>query len=174
MDEKKCEPMMKAKDLACYILDYYKENVSDNQISDIFLQKSLYFLFAYWGGFIRQGHQDNNPEIENLSEILFEDKIEAWTYGPVVSQIYYDKKDGILEKYYKEEYKGSKLLFGSNELLRTTIDSILKDLVQIAPFKLVTLSHRDKSWSNIYCETNIHCEVDKESIINEYANRFKN
>lgn len=167
------EPILKAKDLACYILEYYNENVSTNTMSDIVLQKSLYFLFAYWGGFIRQGHMDDNPEVSEMSEILFEDVIEAWTYGPVVAQIYYDRKDGILDKYFKEEYVGKEELFKDNQFLKITLDGLLKDIVKVDPFRLVTISHRDKAWKDKYDgETKHHNVMNKEDIIAEYATRF--
>jgi len=166
-------PIFSAKDLACYILDYYKDNVSKNKMSDIVLQKSLYFLFAFWGGFIRQGHIDNNPEVMNQSEILFDDNIEAWTYGPVVADIYYYRKDGLLDAYYDNKYVGKDKLFENKEFLKITLDGILKDLVKVDPFRLVTISHRDKSWIDKFDgETSHHNVIDKEDIISEYASRF--
>lgn len=166
-------PILSARDLACYILDYYKENVSDKKMSDIVLQKSLYFLFAFWGGFIRQGHMDNNPEVMDQSEILFTETIEAWTYGPVVAEIYYERKDGILDAYYEEKYIGKDRLFEENEFLKITLDGLLKDIVKVDPFRLVTISHRDKAWIEKYDgETSHHNEILKEDIIKEYANRF--
>lgn len=171
--EKVNEPIFCAKDLACYILEYYKENVSDNTMSDIVLQKSLYFLFAFWGGFIRQGHIDNNPDVVEQSEILFGDTIEAWTYGPVVATIYYDRKDGLLDHYYKREYIGKDKMFKNKEFLKITLDGLLKDLVKVDPFRLVTISHRDKAWINSFDgETTHHNEINKEDIISEYASRF--
>lgn len=167
------EPILNASDLACYVLEYYKENVSDETMSDIVLQKSLYFLFAFWGGFIRQGHIDENPEVSCMSEILFGEDIEAWTYGPVVAQIYYDRKDGKLDKYYKEEYVGKDELFKNKSFLKITLDGILKDLVKVDPFRLVTISHRDKAWKDKYDgETKHHNVIEKEEIITEYATRF--
>lgn len=167
------EPILSAKDLACYVLEYYKENVSTETMSDIVLQKSLYFLFAFWGGFIRQGHIDENPEVSEMSEILFNDQIEAWTYGPVVAQIYYDRKDGVLEDYFNKEYVGKDELFKEQSFLKITLDGILKDLVKVDPFRLVTISHRDKAWQDKYDgETKHHNVIEKEAIISEYATRF--
>lgn len=164
---------MNANDLACYVIEYYKEH-KQKEMSDISLQKILYFLFAYWGGFIRQGKIDENPEVMEQSEILFLDKIEAWTYGPVVAQLYYDKKDGVFDKYKKEVYRGEEELFGENELLKSTIDSLLRDLIELDPFRLVTISHRDKCWIKNYnqSEDKHHNEIEKEDIIQEYATRF--
>ena len=112
------QPILNAFDLACYIIEYYDENVGRGKLSDIVLQKSLYFLFAFWGGFIRQGHLDENPEVSDMSEILFDERIEAWTYGPVVADVYYAKKDGVLDDYMSSKYCGKDALFGENEFLK--------------------------------------------------------
>lgn len=167
------KPILSARDLACYVLEYYRENVSSDTMSDIVLQKSLYFLFAFWGGFIRQGHKDENPEVMEMSEVLFNENIEAWTYGPVVADIYYERKDGFLEHYINTEYVGKEVLFKGKEFLKITLDGILKDIVKVDPFRLVTISHRDKAWQNKYDgSTKSHNIIDKEDIISEYATRF--
>lgn len=168
-------PIMSARDLACYILEYNEIKCEGKPLSDIILQKSLYFLFAFWGGFIRQGHLSKEPEVENISEILFNDNIEAWTYGPVVADIYREKKRGILSAYYSDEYIGGDSLFEGKELLKSVIDGILSDLIKVDPFRLVTISHRDKSWQECYIENDLEHNqcIPKESIINEYASRIK-
>lgn len=168
------KPIFSAMDLACYVLEYYKDNVSDKKMSDIVLQKSLYFLFAFWGGFIRQGHIDENPEVMEQSEILFKENIEAWTYGPVVADVYYARKDGLLEEYFEQNYMGKEEMFKDNDFLKITLDGLLRDLVKVDPFRLVTISHRDNAWKNKFDgETRHHNIIDKEDIISEYANRFR-
>ena len=46
-----------AKELASYIKYKYSilPNKISQEISPLKLQKSLYFCFAYWGGFVRKG-----------------------------------------------------------------------------------------------------------------------
>lgn len=69
-------------DLAKYINAKYKEKFNKN-ITPIKLQKCLYFLFAYWGGFVKQG-QDNPKSVEEdmskYKKYLHNGKFEAWTY----------------------------------------------------------------------------------------------
>ncbi|GHT07557.1 hypothetical protein AGMMS49532_00560 [Endomicrobiia bacterium] len=72
-------------------------DLKKNTISPLKLQKSLYFLFAYWGGFIRKSKQiqqtvpakcNNNEEssyYSDYSEYLYYSKIEAWMYDPCTS-----------------------------------------------------------------------------------------
>ena len=57
--------ILKAKELAQYISEYYKEHTGKD-ISPVRLQKTLYFCFAYWGGFILKGkrYQGETTEID--------------------------------------------------------------------------------------------------------------
>ena len=69
-------------ELANYIAYKHKEKKGID-ISPLKLQKSLYFLFAYWGGFVRKGKQ--NPEyteidLTDFDEYLFDEEFEAWLY----------------------------------------------------------------------------------------------
>ena len=81
--------IVSAKELACYIIDYYIEKFG-KEISPIKLQKSLYFCFAYWGGFVRKSKLADTEITINKSDWLFDEDIEAWVYGPVVPDVYHD------------------------------------------------------------------------------------
>lgn len=153
-----------AKDLTAYIKLSYK-NQTQKEISPIKLQKSLYFLFAFWGGFIRKGN--NNPEFSEINsfdydDILFDETIEAWVYGPVVPDIYYVEND-ILEN---DNLK-------VDSFVRSFIDDLLEDLFKISDFKLVELSHNDLAWKNNfdYEDTFHNNEITKEEIIDEYSKK---
>lgn len=70
------------KDLAKYINMKHKEKFGEN-ITPIKLQKSLYFLFAYWGGTIEKGQQNPNFVEEDMSKYkkyLHNGRFQAWTY----------------------------------------------------------------------------------------------
>lgn len=160
--------IMDAKVLGAYIKNKYK-NTYGTEISPIKLQKALYFCFAYWGGLIRKSK--NNPDYveENLSkekEILFDNIIEAWVYGPVVPDVYKEKK---LDKFYSKKED----IFNGNIFLENTINSILDDLFEVSDFKLVSISHEDKCWQNEFNIDDImhNNEIKKETIIKEYANK---
>lgn len=160
--------ILDAKDLAEYIRYKYFEK-KKREISPIKLQKSLYFLFAYWGGMIRKS--TNNPDYveEDLStenEILYDNEIQAWVYGPVVPDVYRSNKSST-------KYDESKDIFKGNKFLEETINSILQDIFDVPDFKLVSISHEDKCWQDSFDE-NVTChnnEIEKESIIKEYASR---
>lgn len=70
------------KDLAKYINKKHKEKFNQN-ITPIKLQKALYFLFAYWGGYIESGRQNSNFVEEDMTKYkkyLHNGTFQAWTY----------------------------------------------------------------------------------------------
>lgn len=151
-----------ARALACYIKKFYSDNFHGAEISPIKLQKSLYFCFAYWGGFVRRG-RNNKSEIStnNYSEILFDNKIEAWVYGPVVPDVYHEKN---LDKYEKQ-------FCFVDRTMEEYIKGILTDVLAANDFKLVEVSHEDKCWRKHFNKKSIfHNDViSPEEIISEYA-----
>lgn len=153
-----------AKSLACYIKNYYKEKISDKEISPIKLQKALYFCFAYWGGFVRKNKMGPSELAMNYKEWLFENKIEAWVYGPVVPDVYHAKD---LDNYFVPD------LFEDN-FIQEFIDGILNDVLNSNDFKLVEVSHQDKCWKrNFKPNAKFHnCEIPFEEIITEYAKNY--
>lgn len=164
--------MFDAKQLAGYIMEKYQHDFKED-ISSIKLQKSLYFLFAYWGGFVRKGKSTNGDFVEEIideDDNLFHDKIEAWVYGPVVPSVFHAYKAGEIKK----NYLGQDSLFNDiNPIVKSTIDSILDDIFSISDFKLVSISHEDKSWLNHFDEESEYHneEIPKEEIIQEYAEK---
>lgn len=158
--------ILDAKDLASYIR--YKYSLLPNKLdilSPLKLQKSLYFCFAYWGGFVRKG-QNKKKELElNFSEYLFNERIEAWVYGPVVPDVYHDKEI--------RECNPEKL-FNGKEYVREFIDGILNDVLNVSDFKLVEISHNDECWKRNFRKSEIfhNNEIPKEEIIREYAKQI--
>lgn len=152
------------KELACYISSYYGENYK-KQISPLKLQKSLYFCYAYWGGFIFKNSQIKNKKSEinmDFSNSLFDASIEAWVYGPVVPEVYHEKN---LEKYCNSN------LFKNKEVICEFINNILNDILPLNDFRLVDISHEDKCWKKYFKENNMfhNIEIPKIEIIKEYA-----
>lgn len=159
--------------LALYIKNKYLENEKNSDhkvISPIMLQKSLYFLFAYWGQFIRN-NKENQESVEvnysDYNEFLFDDTIEAWTYGPVVPTVFLAEKAGSLEGKPEENY------LESEPVKKEFIDNLLEQLFEIDDFGLVKISHEDKCWKKNYIETDErhNREMPKEEIINEYISK---
>lgn len=168
------EKSSEAIKLALYIRKKYLEysrNIDKRILSPIKLQKTLYFLFAYWGQFIRK-NKENQDSVEvdysNYNEFLFDDKIEAWTYGPVVPEVFIAEKTELLdtlkleEDYLKEE-----------TVKKEFIDNLLEQLFEIDDFSLVRISHEDECWKKNYLESDEKHdrEISKEEIINEYSTK---
>jgi len=173
---KSCE--LNAKELSLYIQKFYKEkyeeNINKRDISPIKLQKSLYFLFAYWGQFIGKAKEENSSveiNFNNFSEYLFDEDIQAWTYGPVIPEIYNWEKSRIIKN---EKIPNNYLEKSDDELvIKEFIDYLLPQLFDISDFGLVDLSHQDECWKRHYnAQANEHKEViPKEEIIYEYCNK---
>ena len=162
---KKIKGIFKANDLAKYINYKYlnMENKIVKEISPLKLQKSLYFCFAYWGGFIYSGEKNASELTSSFNKYLFDDRIEAWVYGPVVPNVYHSNE-------YLQECNPDEM-FKGNEYVREFVDGILDDVLKVSDFNLVEVSHQDKCWKNNFkSDSLIHNnEIDKDEIIREYA-----
>lgn len=159
--------------LALYIRKKYLEydkNINKREISPIKLQKSLYFLFAYWGQYIKK-NKENQDSVEvdysNYSEFLFDDRIEAWTYGPVLPDVFIAEKSGLLEIERENNY------LEDDAIKKEFVDNLLYQLFEIDDFGLVRLSHEDECWKRNYIETDEkhNREIPKEEIIDEYFSK---
>lgn len=156
-----------ARTLACYIKKYYSKNIEKNnikkEISPLKLQKSLYFCFAYWGGFVRKGKDQKNELNQRFNELLFNNEIEAWVYGPVVPEVYHEKKLEIYDK-------GEENIFG-DVFVKDYIDGILDNVLSCNDFQLVEISHEDRCWKKYFKKSAIfhNGTIPFEEIIKEYA-----
>lgn len=157
----KKEGILDARELACYIQDKYKK--IGGEISPIKLQKSLYFCFAYWGGFVRSSELGNSELNKKYNELLFDNRIEAWVYGPVVPDVYHE---GNLES-----YRSCKKNIFNDDFVKSYIDGVLEDVLAANDFKLVEVSHEDKCWKKHFKTSSLrhNNEIPHEEIIKEYA-----
>lgn len=156
-----------ALDLASYI-KYKYSNMNDrisDEISPLKLQKSLYFCFAYWGGFVRKGKNKKSEIDLKDSEYLFDERIEAWVYGPVIPDVYHSKNIEISDK---------RDIFIGKEYIKEFIDGLLNDILSVSDFKLVEASHNDECWKRNFRKSEFfhNNEIPKEEIIKEYAKQI--
>lgn len=164
--------ILSAKDLACYIKHKYNEEYEKN-ITPIKMQKSLYFCFAFWAGFVNKGKIDGTLPA-SANEVLFDEEFEAWAYGHVVPKVYFNEKKLAIFPSPDEEIKALErvdLIFAENQFLNETIDSLLEDIFAVSDFKLVSLSHSDKSWQNHFksYEKKHNEKIPHKEIIDEYT-----
>ena len=166
--------ILSSEELANYIAYKYKEKMGVD-ISPLKLQKSLYFCFAYWGGFVRKGKitpSSSEIDLKDFNEYLFDADFEAWIYGPVVPIVYRNFKIDKMEKQKAIEFE-IKLKKKYNGILYTFISGLINDLIDANDFDLVDISHKDNAWKNNYNpEEKTHNNIiNKEDIINEYTNK---
>lgn len=158
--------VLNVKELAAYIQKKYQED-KQMQISPIKLQKSLYFLFAYWGGIVRKSIIYPLSVEENFSsydEYLYDATIEAWVYGPVIPEVYHEPN---ILKYFNAN------IFEGKEKIKEFVDGLLEELFDVSDFTLVEISHNDKSWKeNFNRSSQYHNnEIPKEDILEEYVSK---
>lgn len=162
-------PLLNKKDLACYIIERYNKDYN-KEISPIKLQKSLYFLFAMWGGKIadaqREGDEDTEDDetFSSYDKYLFDASFEAWRYGPVDREIYNMFKNGELKcsNSLEKMFDSSKL-----ELVKGYIDDILTKIFNTNDFSLVDLSHEDKCWKDAI-NIGVNTLISNDDIIRDY------
>lgn len=159
--------------LALYIKEKYlkdPKNINQREISPIKLQKSLYFLFAYWGQYIMKNKENiDSVEVDysNYNEYLFSDTIEAWTYGPVIPTVFAAEKAELLDKKPEVGYLEDDII------KKEFIDNLLSQLFEIDDFGLVNISHQDECWKKNYIESDKkhNREIPKREIIDEYSRK---
>ena len=162
--------------LALYIRKKYLEyekNINKRTLSPIKLQKTLYFLFAYWGQYILKNKENLNSVEVNYSEYneyLFDDDIEAWTYGPVIPNVFHAEKNGLLDV---KDYYNIDGYLEEDIVKKEFIDYLLPQLFDISDFGLVDLSHQDRCWKEHYDEKEERHNqiIPKEEIVSEYCNK---
>lgn len=163
-----------------YIISKHKQ-VKKYDISPIKLQKSLYFLYSMWAGNAKNVNKDifesNEGVCEYYSKLdvdLFEPSFEAWKYGPVDRDIYYNFRNEVyddIDENYELPFDGIENLEGE---LVTFINSILEQTFEISDFSLVDMTHLDESWKRVYHSNPSGTgKMDKEDIIAEYAEKLK-
>jgi uncharacterized phage-associated protein len=98
-------------------------------VTNLYLQKLLYFIQAY--------------TLVDTGKPAFENRMEAWTYGPVVIDAYYEMKNNT-NNFIKGDYKE---LDGT---LKENIEMIIDELQDKTAFDLVGLTHSYDPWKNAW------------------------
>ena len=173
VDEKTC---FDKDDLVNYIINQYKQKTSAD-ISPLKLQKSLYLLFAMWGGNVAIINKDIDKGqgtielTDKVPTLLFDANFEAWEYGPVDIDVY--------DRYKENEYQGdiqsiTDLTTVSQDLsnvLMPFINSVLQQVFDINDFSLVSITQEDKVWKSAY-EDSKNLVMNNEDIIKEYKEKL--
>lgn len=136
-------------DVCRYAINYSNEN--DYGISNLKLQKVLYFIQAYF----LTNKKDHTP--------CFDEKIEAWDFGPVVPEAYHEYKQygsgdiPSIESYIlfdgddiwnpkRVGYSDGIILDGDKAL----IDKVIDKFSEYSATDLVSLTHKQSPWIDAY------------------------
>lgn len=134
-------------DVCRYVINY--SNDMEYGISNLKLQKILYFIQAYF--------------LTTLQKECFKEKIEAWSFGPVVPEAYRAYKQfgsGSIPKifYVIEENPSniwnSKVVRYDDEIISNSdkkrMELVVDKFADFSAADLVRLTHRQKPWIDAY------------------------
>ena len=121
-----------ALDVAEYVL-WYCENKLKTPITNLQLQKILYYI---------QG-----KSLELYNKPLFDNNIEAWDYGPVIPDVYYE-----YNRFIANPITGvvpiDTNLFDCDEV--KLIESVVNNKFKINVWELVKQTHKETPWKKNY------------------------
>ncbi|GBD76683.1 hypothetical protein TEHN7126_2382 [Tetragenococcus halophilus subsp. halophilus] len=149
--------------LAKYVID-----TSDREMTPLRLQKTLYFLFAFYGATYGQLASQNEEDMVfegsgSYPKYLFDEDIEAWNYGPVIRDIYKTYKYESDKINNAETWKPE----SDRDLnISDVIDQVIKQTDEMGDFSLVDRTHEDEEWKRAF--DNDQDYMDKDAIIEEY------
>ena len=141
--------MYKVLDICHHVVNYSNNN--DYGISNLKLQKILYFIQAYF--------------VMNTTDhsACFEERIEAWDFGPVVPTAYHAYKhygSGDIPsvvsyfEFDEDSMWGLKAVKYEDSVIsvehKMLIDSVVDGFKDFSATDLVTITHRQAPWKNAY------------------------
>lgn len=155
---------------------YYFENI-DNLVEHILfqfpeigplkLQKGLYFLFAFYINTYSVESETEVIETENIfPKYLFQADFEAWTYGPVIRDVYL--------KFKEKQYTPRQFQFSEKDKeIEIFVKDAMKMIVEKSDFALVDRVQEDIAWQKAY--HNQHSNIiNIKDIENEYLQNYSN
>ncbi|PTY38078.1 hypothetical protein BGP77_16635 [Saccharospirillum sp. MSK14-1] len=143
--------MANVQDVANYLLflDQQEADEEVGNISNLKLQKLAYYAQGFFAAL-----NDGKP--------LFESRIEAWTHGPVVVELYHQYKGFGANPIPFDEKSGFDLADEEADL----IQEVFQVFSQFSPWKLRNMTHEESPWLN-------HSSEAGEIPVDEMAEYFK-
>lgn len=136
-------------DVSRYVINY--SNEKDSGISNLKLQKILYFIQAYF--------LTNTPN----GRPCFKEKIEAWDFGPVVPEAYREYKQygsadipamlSFIDFDDDDIWNSARKVFDSSvisDVDKEMINAVVDKFANYSATDLVTLTHRQAPWADAY------------------------
>ncbi len=141
-----------AEDVARFFVQYYNDN--NLPITNLMLNKLLYFA---------QGHC-----LAEYGRPLFDEKIEAWEYGPVVPTIYRKYKDNKRAPIETKQPVCYGDLF-SDETIALLV-AVARQYMRYSDWGLVEKSHKQGgAWSKVYVPGEKYVPIVKKDIEDDFA-----
>ena len=156
-----------ALDVANYIVNYSIDE--GTPVSNLKLQKLLYYVQAASVIEKKYGYP------------MFQDEICAWTYGPVVENVYHEFKsyanmvidDHVNEKItdygfgYDDNYDPVGIIDENDGIL---IQRVVNSYRRTSPLEMVRKTHNEMPWKNAYSKGELSIEIKK---IKEYYQKHR-
>ena len=146
----------------CNVINY--SNLKEYGVSNLKLQKLLYFIQAYY---VSSSH---------IAEPCFCEKIEAWDFGPVVPVAYMEYKHfgsgdiptihSYLERTGDKAWEFKRSIFDDSIIKgkdKEEINSVVDYFSKYSASSLVGITHRQAPWKNAY-EPGSNNEITVESL----------
>lgn len=150
--------MYSVLDVCRYVISYC--NRKRYLLSNLKLQKLLYFIQAYF--------------LTSCNRPCFREDIEAWDFGPVVPEAYYEyKKYGAnsIPYIFYNPFENKKDVITEDD--KQLINYVLDEMAQYSATTLVAVTHAQDPWKEVYKPYSPHIKISKESI-REYFNKINN
>ena len=155
---------------------YFFENI-DNLVEHILfqfpeigplkLQKGLYFLFAFYINTYSVEPRQNIIETEsNFPKYLFDADFEAWTYGPVIHNVYLKFKN---KEYTPHQYP----FYEKDKEIKIFINDVMEMVLEKSDFALVDRVQEDIAWQKAYQNKNSNI-INIKDIEDEYLQNYLN
>jgi len=159
----------KVLDVARYVINYCNE--AKQEITNLRLQKILYFVQACF--LVSKGL--NNP--------CFEEEIEAWSFGPVIPEVYSEFKTygnspiPQIRKYLEVDkrnilqsvFKIYSCPFQDEED-KALVNAMIDECNKVSASRLVEITHGQTPWKNVYVPR-MNNVIEKRSIYEYFKTR---
>lgn len=109
-----------------------------------------------------------------LGRPCFAEDIEAWDFGPVVPEAYHQYKQfgaGSIPYVFNDPENWNTKNIDDDD--KEYICQVLDALAKFSATDLVTVTHRQDPWKNVYDSTKYHIKITNESI-KKYFDRLNN
>jgi uncharacterized phage-associated protein len=147
--------MLKCKQVANYFLALFNNDEAGELISNLKLQKLVYYAQALY--------------LAKHNEPLFENEIEAWAYGYVIPELYQEFKQ------YGSNAIPPPADFDYSvypDVVRETLDEVYLNYGQYSAWRLSQITHEESLWHEYKMGKN-KCIVPKEEIKKYFQTKVK-